>query len=629
MKQIRAIVLHLLLISLHPVTAMAQVPDWPDSSLLTGVEVVSSRLLNRAVGQRYVTLDSATLYRYAGGTLSELLSQQTPLDIRQYGPALGLMSARGGATSHTAFLWNGINLQNSLSGLLELTTLPLAGMQRVGYKTGGESALFGGGALSGVVFMDQDIAFKNDVEVSGQTILGSWGRSGQLVQLRAGNGRIAFQVGTHFGTFRNNFSFKNTATVGQPMQQQVNGAQETGALTASFFAAVSERNILKINAWGSHANRGIPPTMVAANDNANQQDEQLRGMAEWIHLRERMRWHTRAALLYETLRYSSNVVDNSLNRVLNSIVESEIEGQQSNWLNYRVGLNFTQNASRSNNFQEQEIRNRWAVFASDKVQLGPIELGLNMRQEWVNGRSVPVTGSVGAAWKLPRPHTQVSTRLRSSVARNYNLPAMNDLYWAGLGNPNLRPERSHSAEIGADWSVPSEKWALNLTFFALDIQDRILWSPQTDGIWRPGNISASQSLGMESALNFRQAAGKWWVAERFAYHYTKAIDADSRRQLLYVPRHNGHFDLSAEHSHWFLQFRHVFNGARPMTVNNAVRTQAFIVSGFTLQYHTLIRSYRLSLAATVDNLFNVDYQVIQYYPMPRRGYQLQFNWQWR
>ncbi|NJL13466.1 MAG: TonB-dependent receptor plug domain-containing protein [Microscillaceae bacterium] len=69
-------------------------------------------------------------------TLGQLLQALSSLYVREYGPQqLSSLSFRGTGSSHTAVLWQGININSPTLGMSDLGTLPVLGQTRFNCNT--------------------------------------------------------------------------------------------------------------------------------------------------------------------------------------------------------------------------------------------------------------------------------------------------------------------------------------------------------------------------------------------------------------------------------------------------------------------------------------------------------------
>ena len=253
----RTITLYLLFLSL---AAQAQTDT---TQQLPAAEVTSQRLNAFSIGQTRLQSDSLSLSFYKNRHLSDYLQAETPLSIRTYGTGLASVAVRGMAANHTAVLWNGINLQNPLNGLNDMALLDVGSTQKVDVKLGGNSALFGSGAIGGVVYLDNEKPKTDGFQAQLGYGLGSYGFRNEQAEVSyntkkiGGSVRIAHQAAT------NDFLFRNMAEIGRPLQNATHADYDLLNITANVFATITPKDFLKVNYWQSSNDRNITPTMTA------------------------------------------------------------------------------------------------------------------------------------------------------------------------------------------------------------------------------------------------------------------------------------------------------------------------------------------------------------------------------
>jgi len=102
-----------------------------------------------------------------------------------------------------------------------------------------------------------------------------------------------------------------------------------------------------------------------------------------------------------------------------------------------------------------------------------------------------------AAWGY---HFDDGLRLSASYGSAFHAPTFNDLYYPyGSGNPDLKPEKSRSAELGLSQQLSAWNWALNA------YQTRIDQLIALDSNYFPSNISKARIRGVEGQLGVKLA----------------------------------------------------------------------------------------------------------------------------
>jgi outer membrane cobalamin receptor len=151
---------------------------------------------------------------------------------------------------------------------------------------------------------------------------------------------------------------------------------------------------------------------------------------------------------------------------------------------------------------------RSAVFAEAAWAGGPVSVTGGLRMDHHEGFGEAWSPSVSASADL-----SANARVRASWGRSFRAPTWTDRYYVDPGNrgdPELAPERSWSAEAGADVALPGSG-SLRVTAFRRDSEDLIDWvkpvgsPPGTQAVAR--NIESATFDGIEVGLEALALAG--------------------------------------------------------------------------------------------------------------------------
>ena len=113
-----------------------------DTVRIKTVEIYADKIIKEQAGKTITKIDSIAMIKALTSNLSELISQNTPIFIKEYGRgAMATASFRGTAPSHTQVLWNGISLNSPMLGMVDFSAIPV-------YFTDNVSLLHGSGPLS-------------------------------------------------------------------------------------------------------------------------------------------------------------------------------------------------------------------------------------------------------------------------------------------------------------------------------------------------------------------------------------------------------------------------------------------------------------------------------------------------
>lgn len=565
-------------------------------------------------------------------TLAERLLWETPLDVRANAPgALTTISARGAGPSRTAVFWEGVNLQNPMHGVVDISLLPLWAGDGVDVQYGGQSAANGGGALGGAlhlipVSLPDSAGWITQIGAG----LGSFGqRTGQAL-LGFSEGRLKTQLRAAWHQAENDFPFRNTALLGQPIVSQQNNFTKRADIQHYFQFAPNADQTVRTAVWYQDAFREIPPSMTAAPDASWQKDRATRAVAGWRHKAgQRAQWQHNLAWLDETIAFALNG-DTDTSRSQTIQLSNEYFYAYSNRFSIRTNLTGWWQRAQADGYADssQWFRQfRLAAVLGATYRWRRLEAHARLRQEWAEEQGTPFTWSAGARWNLPR---HLSLNLHFS--RNFNLPTFNDRFWLNLGNPDLKPESGYSTEIGMRW-LP-DMFMVEATVFQLLLDDWILWQPGTDGLFRPDNLRQVWSRGasLSSHLKFVFWRSQWKLSARYQFMRatnTAVYDANTialHKLLPYTPEHSTWASLHWNLGAWSVSYLHQWTGARYTTSDNAIRLSGFHTGNVFFQYAFSVFRHRLVLNARIENCWNRAYQIIAFRPMPGRSWQAGFIW---
>lgn len=586
------------------------------TKLLPAVEISSFRPNLFSVGQLKVEADPSTVKQLEHQGLQDFLQIATPLSFRTYGTGISSISARGTGASHTALLWNGINVQNSLSGIIDLPLFEMGSGDKVSVKYGASTALFGSGAIGSTIFFDNEKPNEQGVKGKINAGVGSFDFQQYSANLRYRSGKFAGETRISTQLAENDFSFRNTTELGAPVRKAVNAAYWRRNLTQHLFFEIKKNQFLKVHFWHSQNQRSLMPSLTSANDNAILKDTSSRVVTEWTGFLGKYIMKVRSAFSQDNNLYASNTIAASRNKLNTFVNEAELNRDFGKNMHSRLALNYTSEHSLSSNFLEKFKRNRLAILLNQVVVVPQLaSFSLNLRQEFYSGRSSPFTFNAGADRKISK-----GWRFRASVSRVYNLPALNDLYWKDLGNPDLKPEKGWSGEAGVSGVLKEQKnqqLDFHFTFYWIFLNNRILWQP-SNGIWIPGNLNTMRSNGIEVMSNFKQNINKWALKGSVQYQLASAR-GDEGRQLIYIPVHNGSLSFTAVYKQFSIFYQQAASSRRYMSIDHSTWTYGFTTSNVGISY--LLKLNRTSTMMTLRalNVFNTSYQVIQYFPNPGRN----------
>jgi iron complex outermembrane receptor protein len=288
-------------------------------------------------------------------------------------------------------------------------------------------------------------------------------------------------------------------------------------------------------------------------------------------------------------------------------------------------------------------QDKLALFGTIKHSLFQHKLKqqLSMRQEWVNGKTIPLMPAYGISYQiLP------SLSIFGNVSRSYRLPSFSDLYWPNMGNPNLLPEygwnqelsinrfkHSHLKTLRGNFSGKSILRVATLTLFNKNIHNWIIWLPAGGNLSKPMNVYHVWSRGVEFSWSFLFKTKKSSVKLGGLHDYTLSTnqssalsqDASLNKQLIYVPRIKHQYQIEWRKGNYAIQLFNHYVGTRYVSSDHSNWLLPYRFSNLNVskKWHLFNRHWQTQLM--VYNLFNQTYQIMVNQAMPLINYQVTLN----
>ncbi len=613
----------LLAISL-PVAALAQ------SVTLQEVTVQSNRINQFSSGIKTEVIDSAIIATYQNSTLTDLLAEQSPVFVKNYGSGgLATSSFRGAGAGHTAVVWNGFNLQSPLNGQIDFSLLPVTAADNITLQYGGTGALWGSGAVGGVIHLQNQTTFNKGLRAGVQLSGGSFGRQQQSVQLSYGTAKVSLSTKGYRQYAENDFTFYNTAKESTPLQRQIHAQSQVLGFMQQADMQLSAKQQVGVTYWYQQADRNLPPTMAQLISQAKQQDVFHRVFATYKHTARRSIVFVRSAYFSELLNFTDSAsAIYSDNRAYTTIGETELRYSIATNHTVTAGINYTYAQAISNGFAAQQHQQRAAVFAAYTLIAftNRLKASVSARKEWITQQQGAFTYAAGAEYALAKTIT-----IKGNIAKVYRVPTFNDLYWTPGGNPNLVPEDGFSEDVGMKiMLINTAKTALSFepTVFNRNVNNWIIWLPETF-YWSPTNIMQVWSRGVETKSAFSYLHKKWLLKVQVFTNYVRSTnsrlktigDASLGKQLIYVPIYSAQATFTLQYATWSLLYNHTYTGYTYSATDHSAYLLPYYLVNARLTKRFAVKKQTLAAFAAVNNAFNTRYQVLVNRAMPLRNYQ--------
>ena len=582
--------------------------------ILDTVYLSDQQLRSFNVGQKQQLITDSIIQRQSFA-LTDLLEQQTTIYFKQNG--YGMVSSpafRGTTASQTAVVWNGININSSLTGQTDFNTLLSANFSSITVKSGGGSVLYGTGAIGGSIHLNQDLPEVVKEQHQFQTGYGSFKTFEARYNYQNQFDKLQLKLGYARRQSDNDYE------IPAQNRQNKNGQFHMNSLDAVINFELSDSDQLKY--FGNYTFGERHFSLIRASDPKTKFDNtDTRNMIEWQSEWRTFQSNLKLAYLTESFTFYDN-----LNRDTSS--SSDVETQ---WLQYEFWYKLKQlkiNAVlnyQSSQAQGNQLNNAQRDIAGISVLFqhqitDKFEYEISFRQDVNDGFDNPFLFSLGAEFQLNK-----SWQFRWHASKNYRLPTFNDLFWINGGNLDLKPETAYQTELGLDYKLGQFKWSA--TGFYNDITDMIRWLPDSAGIWRPLNTDEVQTYGLETSVDYQyNLTNNSYLDFKSQYAYTISEDKNTDKQLIYVPFHQANAQLMYAQKPWSVGLFWRFNGSVFTRTDNNPNYKVSSYNLFDVQIAWQIPKFLNStLSLRAYNIFDLAYESVENRPMPGRSFTLNLN----
>lgn len=548
--------------------------------------------------------------------LVTLLQREAGLQRTQNG-GIGSVSSvfiRGAASLQTLILIDGVpqNKQDA-SGAVSLEHLMLENVERVEIVRGNVSAIYGSGAIGGVIQIFTKTGSREpSVSVSAQVGPRATRKLSASISGSAGNTAISVGV-SRFST--DGFSTIDTTQFPSANPDADGYRNTSGNLSLTHTLSPDHQFGVRFSkATGDTAYDnayGAPSDLQTATTRLSQ--------AALFTDNTFGRWRSRITL--------SEQADKSETRddgVFGSNDGFRTKAKVINWVN-TVALSGDWLATAGLERQKQSVdttttsafgtpyatsRNATAVFAGVEGKVAGGGLQLNVRRDKV-GELAQTTGYAGYGYALTQ-----QLKLIGSISTAFNAPPLGYLFAPGFGNPNLRPELARSKELGLQYEQGSQ--FVRAAYFDTRVRDQLNFDKPTFAF---ANIGRTRNKGWE--LSYKASLGSTDL--RSSLTVQDPVDETTGQPL--TRRAKTLFSAGVSHAvgAWRLGGDLQYSGKRSDAYADPV---TFAPVNTTLAAYSVVDlslSYRVSpaveLKARLDNVSNEKYQTVYgYKQQPRSAY---------
>jgi iron complex outermembrane receptor protein len=642
-----------------------------DTIRIKTVEVYTKKMVKEDAGKTSTKIDSIALIKGLTSSLAELLSQNSPIFIKEYGRgAMATASFRGTAPSHTQVLWNGINLNSPMLGMVDFSTIPVYFTDNVSLLHGSGSLSERGGALGGIIKMGNSADWHN--KFSGRVLngFGSYNTRDKFIQMNTGNQKMQSQTRAFYNYSENDYKFVNkfiadidpqTGNFLYPTQRNENAQFENYGLLQEFYFHPALKSFITLRYWYQHNDRSLPKLLSNETEHSSNNNRQSgnshRPVIEWKYYGSKGIFTLTTGANIDQLIYQLKtkisgagdlLVTDAHSRSATYLLNAGYNYQFSENLSFLAGANLDYSSVYSKNLvpgsdlqsYDKDRMNQSYYLQISQLLSDRLSVNLALREDLAGGRTTPIIPSAGMEYY---PFTDKDYFVKGNLARNFHQPTLNDLYFIPGGNPLLKPEEGLMADMGFGYTG---KFSVKTRFqFALNgyysrINNWIIWLPTPQGYWEPYNMKRVNASGVELNSEFQGSLSSVEYNIKGNYAFTRSINRDDPRnwadesigkQLPYIPGHSANLRVNLSRLSYHFTWLWSYYSERFTTTSNDKTAildvlYPYIMNNLYIGRSITLKKRKLDIELKIQNLFNEAYRTVLQHPMPGRNYALIFRY---
>jgi vitamin B12 transporter len=517
---------------------------------------------------------------------------------------------RGASSAQSLVLIDGVRVESASLGAAQLSQLMRDQIARMEVVNGNVSALYGSGAIGGVVQIFTKEGEPHPPRFYFETEYGSYHTQRQSAGV---NGALDKDGRTTFS-----FDVSREKTDGfsslDPAKAPNANPNANGYLNESVAASVRHKftdnwdagvRFLQSNGINSYDDAYGAPT------DLNESHNRVRSASAFVNGKLTDNWTT-----HFTIAQGQDRANPQQNGVYTSLFNSE--NRQFTWQNdlqfsadhkFVFGYEHLDQTLTSDQFDAPD-RHVNSVFAGYTGRFGSSDVQANVRHDQYSDFGGANSYYLGYAYNF-----DAHWRASASYAASFRAPSFDDLYYPFSGNPSIQPERSHSLEAAMQYAS-DKAGVLRMTLFQTRYSNLIDYVNDGSGFFIAQNVGRAKVQGVEGSWQGRIGA----TDVRAGVTVQNPVDETNDTDL--VRRARRFATLSAHRSigRWRVGGEWIVSGQRSDYDSTLA---GYGVMNLSARYDITKAWY---VSARIDNVFDRNYELAYSYNTPRRGAYVTLGW---
>jgi len=569
-----------------------------------------------------------------GEYLSDILQLTGGAFIKSYGGngSLNTISMNGLGAEHTLVLLNGVKLNSTQNNQIDLNTISKDNIESIEILNNGSSSVYGSEAIGGVIniITTGNSSGKLNLKLNGQA--GSYNQKKLSASLKknAGPLNLSFDYSTERSPNNYDYYFNNGIRKLLKDRQNSNYDFTNYSMNIGLNSGMDAR----INLYSSYSDqmRNFPGIETGSEASRSTQKDRnwISSLSFEKNFNKVIRLTTQINFQNNLSKYNDKVLTDSYYKNLYYSNSTQV-----NYINKNIQLvtGFDLSYARLYSNEVDGGVKRWqpGIYAASEIDMSEkLKIFPSVRYDYISDiNKSAVSGKLGINFK---PFKKTNLNFKTSAGNNFASPTFNELYWIDLGNRSLSPESSVNIDFGAIASFETiSQNVLEVTYTYIEAKDKIVWSPNSNGLWTPKNISRSVSNVIGVSFDSKKIIARDLMIDIGAsYSFTTSLrkneayagDPTYDKQIFYIPEHLAKINLGLTYKTTGINLFYNYTGKRFTDFDNKNSLPGVNLLEGNIYQDVKIWKLNTQMKFEVNNIFNEDYQMISGYPMPLRNFKV-------
>ena len=602
------------------------------------------------------TLSAENMARLGITDIGHALRRLPGVTLRDYGGAGGLktVSVRGFGAQHTAVVYDGVTLSDCQTGQIDVSRYTLNDVSALALVVGDNDDIFmpaKHAASAAALYINTGQLPSDDtaMHVTAQLKAGSWSYVNPFLRLEQNlSEKVGFSLVGDYIYTENDYPYSIMNVTEKVKDRRNHNRMNSGHAEANIVYRPTAGHLLALKAYYYDNSRQLPGMVhYYVNDSREHlRDQNAFAQLNWRGtLTEKLRMTATGKFNYTMTDYKdpsypANVKDHQYWQREAYATASLLYTPTAHWaMDYSADYIYNNLSGSDVSTYRDPLRHTILQSLTAKYATGRLTaVGRLLHSLYLNGARRGTAAkdvrhlspSVSLNWQLVDGEKLYA---RASYKDIFRSPSFNELYYEHYGSTDLKPERTNQFNLGVTWQHDYGRlssFTLTVDGYYNKVKDKIIAVPYNMFIWTNINMGRVKTIGTDVTANVTQHIGdKHTLVLNGNYTLQKVRnntegDAHKGKQIAYTPEHSGSASVAWENPWMNVSANAIFATSR--WANNehypGTMLKGYSDCGITLYREIRWKKGIVDLRLDVKNIFNKQYEIVRFYPMPGRSWQL-------